>query len=173
MKAAAVSVASKPPDNLLARESQSGRKLNRNRKENAAKRPFSCKIDYFNAAIKPATTKAYEFFTGNYGRVSALGNKLAAGLNALFGKHGLDWTAIELGPRSGYCLAPSLPGTFEEAAVSLDDDFIDARRVFMANRGIWDAVASAGPQASFAHSAEDIDAYLSAADAFLDAVVDG
>ena len=132
----------------------------------AARTPRSAALEARAALFDVLTPEAY-------GRVSALGNKLAAGLNALFGKHGLDWTAIELGPRSGYCLAPSLPGTFEEAAVSLDDDFIDARRVFMANRGIWDAVASAGPQASFAHSAEDIDAYLSAADAFLDAVVDG
>ncbi len=108
-----------------------------------------------------------------HGRVTALGNRLATGLNALFGKHRLDWIAFELGPRSGYCLVPALPRTFEEAVASLDYDFIDTRRVFMANQGIWDAVASAGPQASFAHSAEDIDAYLSAADEFLGAVVSG
>jgi glutamate-1-semialdehyde 2,1-aminomutase len=37
----------------------------------------------------------------------------------------------------------------------------------MANRGIWDAIASAGPAASFAHEPADIDEYLAVADAFL------
>ena len=40
----------------------------------------------------------------------------------------------------------------------------------MANRGVWDAVASAGPQASFAHSAADIDRYVEVAGGFLDSV---
>jgi glutamate-1-semialdehyde 2,1-aminomutase len=38
----------------------------------------------------------------------------------------------------------------------------------MANRGIWDAVASAGPQVSFAHTASDVDRYLATAGLFLD-----
>jgi glutamate-1-semialdehyde 2,1-aminomutase len=40
----------------------------------------------------------------------------------------------------------------------------------MANRGIWDAIASAGPAASFAHVASDVDAYLDVLGTFLDAV---
>ena len=130
----------------------------------------------YASAVAVAAAKAalFDVLTPEaYDRVSALGHQLAAGLETLFAKHGLDWTAFELGPRSGYCLVPILPSTFEEAAVSLDYDFIDTRRVFMANRGIWDAVASAGPQASFAHRTEDIGAYLSVADEFLAAVVDG
>jgi glutamate-1-semialdehyde 2,1-aminomutase len=46
-------------------------------------------------------------------------------------------------------------------------ELIDARRVYMANRGIWDAVASAGPQASLAHVTADIDRYLETAGYFL------
>ena len=41
----------------------------------------------------------------------------------------------------------------------------------MANRGIWEAIASAGPAASFAHEEADVDAYLAVLDAFLEEVV--
>jgi heptaprenylglyceryl phosphate synthase len=41
----------------------------------------------------------------------------------------------------------------------------------MANRGIWDAVAAAGPQASIAHTDEEIAAYHTAAAAFLDRIL--
>ena len=40
----------------------------------------------------------------------------------------------------------------------------------MANRGIWDAIASAGPAASFAHTEADVDEYLDVLEGFLDAV---
>jgi hypothetical protein len=53
----------------------------------------------------------------------------------------------------------------------MDIEMIDTRRVFMANRGVWDAVVSAGPQVSFAHSAEDIARYVTLADAFLSEIV--
>ncbi len=89
----------------------------------------------------------------------------------MFAKHNLLWSAFDLGPRSGYCLSLSLPKNYEEAELSLDFDLIDTRRVYMANRGIWDAVASAGPQASFAHREEDIDSYLSVAGDFLDEII--
>lgn len=106
-----------------------------------------------------------------YARVCALGGRLAEGLEAQFTRHDLAWRAFRCGPRSGYCLAATLPRTGAEAARSLVDDFIDARRVFMANRGFWDAVSSAGPQACIAHSESDIDQYVAAAAAFLDAVI--
>jgi len=106
-----------------------------------------------------------------YARLDRLGNMLADGLETAFKKHGLDWRAFRLGPRSGYCLKPRFPTTAAEASESIDVEMIDARRVFMANRGIWDAVASAGPQVSFAHEAADITRYVSLADEFLGAIV--
>jgi glutamate-1-semialdehyde 2,1-aminomutase len=48
-----------------------------------------------------------------------------------------------------------------------DYELIDARRVFMANRGIWDAVAAAGPRVSIAHTPADVETYLRAVDEFL------
>jgi glutamate-1-semialdehyde 2,1-aminomutase len=103
----------------------------------------------------------------DYARVTSLGGRLAEGLDRLFARHRLPWRAFRLGPRSGYCLAPALPRNGEEAARSIDVDFIDTRRVYFANRGIWDAVASAGPQASLAHTVADIDRYLAVAGEFL------
>lgn len=106
-----------------------------------------------------------------YQRLQTLGARLADGLDALFRARSLPWTAFRCGPRTGYCLSPRLPRDGVEAAASLDTEFIDTRRVYMANRGIWDAVLSAGPQASIAHSDDDIQTYLTAAGEFLDLIL--
>ena len=106
-----------------------------------------------------------------YARVSALGARLADGLEALFAARGLPWRAFRLGPRSGYCLQPTLPRDGAQAQVSLDAELIDARRVYMANRGLWDAVGSAGPQASFVHEPADVDRYVAVAGQFLDEIL--
>ncbi len=109
--------------------------------------------------------------TDDYARITDLGRRLADGLERLFAQHRLPWRAFRLGPRSGYCLQPTLPRNGEEAARSIDVDFIDTRRVYFANRGIWDAVASAGPQVSLAHTEADIDRYLKVAGEFLAEVI--
>ena len=103
-----------------------------------------------------------------YQRVRNLGARLADGLEAQFVRLGLPWRAFRAGPRSGYCLEPALPRNGDEAARSIDFELIDARRVYMANRGIWDAIASAGPQASFAHAPADLDRYVAVAGEFLE-----
>jgi len=41
----------------------------------------------------------------------------------------------------------------------------------MANRGYWDCIVSAGPQASFAHSQSEIDGYVSLTREFMTEVV--
>ena len=106
-----------------------------------------------------------------YARVRRLGAMIADGLDTLLGKRGLPWRAFRCGPRSGFCLEPQLPLNGIEGFRSLDNELIDARRIFMANRGIWDAVAAAGPQASLAHSDEHIATYVEAAGEFLDRIV--
>lgn len=75
--------------------------------------------------------------------------------------------AFRLGPRTGYCMFPDLPRNGHEAGLSIDKDLIAARRVYMANRGVWEAIWSAGTQVSFAHSRADLDRYLEVAEAFL------
>ncbi len=106
-----------------------------------------------------------------YARTAALGGRLADGIDAMMTKRAMPGRAFRYGPRSGFCLTPELPRDYSEAIPSLDPQVSAARRLFMANRGVWDAITTAGPQASFAHSAADIDRYLETADAFLSEVV--
>jgi glutamate-1-semialdehyde 2,1-aminomutase len=96
-----------------------------------------------------------------------LGKQLSQGLNKIFKIYDLPWHAPHLGGRSGYCLSPEPPRNSDEASQSIDYALIDARRCFLINRGIWDAIASAGPSASFAHQSTDIDIYLNAVDEFI------
>ncbi len=100
-------------------------------------------------------------------RTAALGAQLADGIEDAAKRHGLPWRAHRLGGRSGYCLEPELPRNAEDAERSLDHELIDTRRLHMANRGVWEAISSAGPAASFAHDAADVDEYLGVLDLFL------
>jgi glutamate-1-semialdehyde 2,1-aminomutase len=106
-------------------------------------------------------------------RIADLGGRLADGIDAAARERGLGWRAHRFGARSGYCLLPELPRTAREAHLSLDPIFTDTRRVYFANRGIWDAISSAGPHASFAHQRSDIDIYLGVLDDFLDEICQG
>ena len=91
------------------------------------------------AALEQVLTK------DNFVRVDQLENRLSNGLNDIFKRHGRPWQSFSIGARAGYCMTPDLPKNYAEAQLSLHDEFVDARRVFMANRGIWDAIATAGP----------------------------
>lgn len=102
-----------------------------------------------------------------YVHVNQLGKQLADGLNTIFKNHELPWHAPQLGGRSGYCLTQESPRNSDEASQSLNYELIDARRCFLNNRGIWDAIASAGPSASFAHQSADIDKYLNVVNDFI------
>jgi len=105
-----------------------------------------------------------------YQRVNDLGTRLADGIEHAASTHGLTWRAHRLGGRSGFCLCPALPLNSEDASLSIDIDFIDTRRVYMANRGVWEAIATAGPAASFAHTDAGIDYYLTVLNSFLDEI---
>lgn len=102
-----------------------------------------------------------------YARIARLGRRLADGIDAMIARQGLQWRAFRYGPRSGFCLMPEWPRTYVEAVHSLDQQFSDARRLYMANRGVWEAIASAGPQVSFAHDEPDVDRYLDVAEDFI------
>ena len=108
-----------------------------------------------------------------FARTAALGARLADGIEAVAARHGLPWRAHRLGGRSGYCTEPELPRDAAAAERSIDHALVDARRLHMANRGVWEAIASAGPAASFAHAEADVDTYLDALGAFLDDVTGG
>jgi len=114
-----------------------------------------------HVAVTECLTKA------DYDRADALGTQLGTGLQALFEKHGLDWRAPHIAGRSGYVLQPTLPRTAAEAVASLDPLFVDTRRVYCANRGVWDAVLTAGPACSFSHKPEDVERYLEVIEGFI------
>jgi glutamate-1-semialdehyde 2,1-aminomutase len=104
----------------------------------------------------------------DYDRIVALGGRIADGIEAAVWKRGLDWQATRFGARAGYSLTPELPRRAGDADPSLDPLFTDTRRVYFANRGVWEAIATSGPHAGFAHSDADVDEYLTVLDDFLD-----
>ncbi len=101
-------------------------------------------------------------------RVDVLGQRLQAGLQAQLDRLGLPWTADRLGGRVQWRLTPEPPRTGAEGQESVVLALSDARKVFLANRGVWDALATAGPSISYAADESDVDLYVDTAAAFLD-----
>ncbi|MDH3596982.1 MAG: aminotransferase class III-fold pyridoxal phosphate-dependent enzyme [Rhodospirillales bacterium] len=130
---------------------------------------------YGNALALAAARAALEHCLTKeaYRRTAELGRTLGKGLESVFRKHGLDWRAPAVGGRSAWVLFPELPRTAEESYRSLDRRFVETRRLFMLNRGIWEAIRTAGPALSFAHCQADVDRYIDVADAFLGELRDG
>jgi glutamate-1-semialdehyde 2,1-aminomutase len=65
-------------------------------------------------------------------------------------------------PRSGLIFAPQPPRNAAEALSCLDVPLRRLARVYLANRGVWEALVGAGPTCSVAASEADVDAYLAA-----------
>lgn len=120
--------------------------------------------------VAAATMLRHVLTPDGFARIAALGAMLADGIDDICARHGLPWRAFRCGPRSGFCAAPTAPRNAAEAIAALDPELVDTRRLFLANRGIWDAVISAGPQVGFAHRPVDVSAYLTAAEEFVDRV---
>jgi glutamate-1-semialdehyde 2,1-aminomutase len=103
-----------------------------------------------------------------YAHTQQLGADLAAGLETVVGRAGLGWTVHRFWPRSGLTFDTALPRTAAEAARSFDVPLRRLMRVYLANRGIWDALIGAGPTCSIAATAADVDAYLAAFSSLID-----
>jgi glutamate-1-semialdehyde 2,1-aminomutase len=76
----------------------------------------------YGSALAIAVAKAVleQIFTeDSYQRLDLLGDQLSGGLDAIFKRRGLPWTPFRCGPRSGFCLEPSLPHTGDDGARSL------------------------------------------------------
>ncbi len=106
-----------------------------------------------------------------YEQNALLGKRLGEGLEVIFRDRGLDWRAPWIGGRSGWILSAELPRTAFEAGFSLDPDFTRAKRLYLLTHGVWESLNSAGPVASFSHTAGDVDEYLKISAAFLDEVM--
>jgi glutamate-1-semialdehyde aminotransferase len=95
-----------------------------------------------------------------YERAAKLGARLAEGIEAAAAAAGLPWRAQRLGPRSGYSFTGVLPRNAAEARDAHDAELYRLLRLFMVNRGIWEAMEWAGPAFSVAATETDLERYL-------------
>ena len=102
-----------------------------------------------------------------YEHAAALGARLADGIESVVARHGHDWRVHRLFNRSGLTHAPALPVNAVEARDGIDLELLNLQRVYMANRGIWEAIDSAGPACGTQASEADVDRYLEVLDDFL------
>ncbi|HEX6853786.1 MAG TPA: aminotransferase class III-fold pyridoxal phosphate-dependent enzyme [Streptosporangiaceae bacterium] len=111
------------------------------------------------AAAKAALTEV--LLPGAYEHTTRLGGELADGIAGAISAAGLPWTAIRLGPRSGQWYGP-VPRTGAQADALTDDLLTRLMRVWLANRGVWDALPGAGPTIPVPATRADVDRYLQA-----------
>src|SRR6476620_6375939 len=97
-----------------------------------------------------------------YAHSQRLGARLADGLPRVVLAAGLPWTTYQFWPRSGVVFSPVLPRTATEARDGFDVSLRRLQRVYLANRGVWDAIVGAGPTCSVAATDEDVDRYVAA-----------
>jgi glutamate-1-semialdehyde aminotransferase len=97
-----------------------------------------------------------------YARAAALGAELADGLEVAVDGAGLPWKIQRLGPRSGVNLSGRLPRTAAEADADEQPELNALLRLYLANRGVWEAISTAGPAMSVAATRDDVETYLAA-----------
>jgi glutamate-1-semialdehyde 2,1-aminomutase len=109
-----------------------------------------------------ARTALIEILTPDaYAHTSELGEVLADGIDAAIAAVGLPWKAIRFGPRSGQWYGPQ-PRTGREALELADEELTRLMRVWLANRGIWEALPGAGPTVPVPAERTDVERYLGA-----------
>ena len=75
---------------------------------------------------------------------------------------GLPWAVHRLYARSGWSLRGRLPRNAREADEDAWPEVSALLHVYLANRGVWEAISSAGPAVSVAATADDVGEYLAA-----------
>lgn len=124
----------------------------------------------FGNALSMAAAHAtlHEVLTEDgYQHAAALGQTLADGIETIVGAHGFEWRAHRLYNRSGYTHAPQLPTNAIEARATFDVELYNLQRLYMANRGIWEAISTAGPACGIQTTSADVEDYLDVLDGFL------
>jgi glutamate-1-semialdehyde 2,1-aminomutase len=102
-----------------------------------------------------------------YLRTHTLGARLADGIEKVVRDAGLPWTTHRFWPRSGVTFAPAMPRDALEAFAAKDIQLSLALRVYLANRGVWEAIVGAGPTCSVPATEDDVDRYVGAYGGFL------
>jgi glutamate-1-semialdehyde 2,1-aminomutase len=111
------------------------------------------------AAARAALTKV--LVPSAYAHVTALGRELADGINQAIKESGLPWTVIRLGPRSGQWYGPE-PRTGAQAYALRDGELTRLMRIWLANRGVWEALPGAGPTVPVPATRGDVIRYVAA-----------
>jgi glutamate-1-semialdehyde 2,1-aminomutase len=118
----------------------------------------------FGNALSMAAARAAltEVLTDDvYPRTAAIGEAFAGGINDMAWDSDIDWGADQLFPRVNYFFGHR-PGWYKEYLAQERRDFVDLKRVYLANRGVWEAIYSAGPCVGVAHTRDDVGTYLKA-----------
>ena len=102
-----------------------------------------------------------------YAHTQRLGERLATGMRDAVARADLGWTIHHLGPRAGYLFAPEPVRTAAEARLHADDLLTRLIRIWLANRGVWEAIVGAGPVVPVPATEEDVDAYVAGFDELL------
>ncbi len=97
-----------------------------------------------------------------YTHTRVLGARLADGIEKVIRDAGLPWTTHQFWPRSGVTFAPAMPRNALEAYAAKDIMLTLTARVYLANRGVWEAIVGAGPTCAVPATVEDVDRYLEA-----------
>jgi glutamate-1-semialdehyde 2,1-aminomutase len=105
-----------------------------------------------------------------YAHTASLGTRLAGGIERAIAEAGLPWTAYRFGPRAGQWYGPK-PASGAAAAALTDRLLTRLLRVWMANRGIWEALPGAGPTVPVPTAELDVDRYIEAYGGLLSALV--
>jgi glutamate-1-semialdehyde 2,1-aminomutase len=127
----------------------------------------------FGNALSMAAARAtmLEILTPEaYASTQRLGARLAGGMRAAVARAGLPWHIHELGPRAGYAFRPTPPRTAAEARASSDELLTRLIRIWLANRGVWEAIVGAGPVVPVPATDAEVEAYLEAWGSLLEAL---
>jgi glutamate-1-semialdehyde 2,1-aminomutase len=111
------------------------------------------------AAARAALTEVLQ--PAAYAHTTGLGGELADGIADAIRSAGLPWTVIRLGPRSGQWYGP-MPRTGAQAHAITDDQLTRLIRIWLANRGVWEALPGAGPTVPVPATRADVARYLQA-----------
>jgi len=95
-----------------------------------------------------------------YEHTAALGARLADGLAGAVDAAGLPWSVHRMFARSGVSYGPTLPRNALEAKRIKDPPLTALWRLYLANRGVWEAIPGAGPTVSVPCAEQDVDRYV-------------
>ena len=97
-----------------------------------------------------------------YEHAAALGAELADRLEEVVDEAGLPWKVQRLWPRAGISFSGRLARNAAEADADEQPELNALLRVALANRGVWEAISTAGPAMSVAATRDDVAAYVAA-----------